>query len=156
MNAPAAAQGAFIAVGGTFDVFQAIGKVLGEASIELLIIDPYMSPKLLTDFAPLAAERVTVRLLSDSAYTRADALEPAVRRWVEQYGEARPLQVRLTPPRLLHDRLILVDGARVWSLTQSLKDFAGRSPASVIRVDGDPARMKLEAYRQMWADAQPL
>jgi len=33
----------------------------------------------------------------------------------------------VTTPRAPHDRLIVVDGAQAWTLTQSLKDFAGRS-----------------------------
>jgi hypothetical protein len=56
----------------------------------------------------------------------------------------------------LHDRLIIVDWSQVWTLTQSLKDFAARSPASVIRVDGDLARLKIDAYEQLWTAAQPL
>ena len=119
-------------------------------------VDAYMDAKALTDFAPLAAEGVLIRLLTDSKYTARDALQAPAARWTRQYDRARPLEVRFTAPRLLHDRLIIVDGAQVWSLTQSLKDFAGRSPASVLRVDGDMARLKLEAYAEMWASAQPL
>jgi hypothetical protein len=155
-NAPAAAQGAFIPVGAAFDVFQVIAKVLGGATNDILIIDPYMDAKVLTDFAPLAAERVTIRLLTDSFYTKEATLQPPAARWAQQYGALRPLQVRLTHPRLLHDRLIIIDGAGVWSLTQSLKNFAGRSPASVLRVEGDTASLKVEAYGKMWTDARPL
>ena len=32
----------------------------------------------------------------------------------------------------LHDRLILADNSLVWTISQSLKDFAGRSPALVL------------------------
>jgi hypothetical protein len=77
-------------------------------------------------------------------------------RWRQQFGAARPIEVRLSAPRALHDRLIVADGALVWSLTQSLKDFASRSPALVQRVDPDLAKMKLEFYEQVWTVSTPL
>jgi hypothetical protein len=156
LKAPAAAQGAFITVGAAFDVFQVIGKVLGEAKKDVLIVDPCMDAKVLTDFAPLAAEGVNIRLLTDSFYTKAEAVQPGAARWVLQYKTLRPLEIRFTADRKLHDRLIVVDGERVWSLTQSLKDFVRRSPASVIRIDGDMATLKRDAYEQMWSEAKPL
>ncbi len=53
-------------------------------------------------------------------------LEPAARRWIQQYGAARPLKVRLAPKKALHDRSIFVDGTVVWTLTQSFNAFANR------------------------------
>jgi len=156
LYAPAAAQGAFIPVGAAFDAFQVIGKVFGGATKDVFIIDPYMDAKVLTDFAPLAPEQVAIRLLTDSFYTKPEALQPAATRWVQQHGAARPLATRLTAPRLLHDRLIIIDGAHVWSLTQSLKDMASRSPASVLRVEVDLAKLKADSYEQFWAGAKPL
>ncbi len=156
LNAPTSAQGAFIPVGAAFDMFQAVGKVLSTAKADVLIVDAYMDAKVLTDFAPLAAEKVNIRLLTDRFYTKTAALQPAAARWVQQFGAARPLEVRFTADRQLHDRLIVTDRAGVWSLTQSLKDFAGRSPASVLRVDGDMATMKRDAYERLWTAATPL
>ena len=158
MKAPAAAQGAFIAAGAAFDVLQAVGKVLQEAEADILIVDPYMDHRALTDFAPLVPERVSLRLLADRFSSKPDALKPAAERWAKQYAALRPLEVRMSAPRALHDRLIFVDrGARTWSLTQSLKDFAARSPGSLLRVDdGEIAEAKLEFYQKEWAAAQPL
>src|SRR6185369_360104 len=155
-NAPAAAQGAFIPVGAVFDVFQVVRKVLGEAKSDLLIVDAYMGANVLTDFAPLAREGVTIRLLTDGGYTKPDALKPAATRWAEQYAAARPLEIRLTAPRQLHDRLIAADREHVWSLTQSLKDFAARSPATVLRVEREIAQQKIHAYGALWEDAKLL
>jgi hypothetical protein len=95
-------------------------------------------------------------LLSDGFYTKRDVLDPAITRWRQQFGAARPLEVRLSAPRALHDRLILVDGANVWSLTQSLKDFASRSPALVQKVDSEIAPMKVTFYDQLWNASGPL
>ena len=156
-NAPAAAQGAFIPVGAEFSVLQAVGKVLGGAKKEVFIIDAYMGPNVLTDFAPLAPERTTVRLLTDIFYTKPEVLQPAAARWVKQYGATRPLEARLTSPRLLHDRLIVIDGTQVWSLTQSLKNFSDRSPGSVLQVvEREIAEQKIYSYEQFWTGARPL
>jgi hypothetical protein len=156
-NSPAAARGAFVGIGAAFDAMKAIREVLSEAKQNVLIVDAYMDAKVLTDFAPLASEGVAIRLLSDSFSTKADALLPAAERWAQQFGSARPLEIRLSTPRALHDRLIVADDrAVVWSLTQSLKDFAGRSPALVQRVDKELAEMKADFYAQTWSAATPI
>lgn len=147
---PAQVQGAFIPVGAGFDAVQALAKVLREAKDDVLIVDPYMDARILTDFAPLIGEKVSIRLLFDAHRTKVGAVVPVAQRWINQYGGTRPLKIRQTSPRALHDRLIFIDGKTVFSLTQSLKDFASRSPASVLRVDNETASMKLVAYDDMW------
>jgi hypothetical protein len=114
-----------------------------------------MDEKTLTDFAPLALENVSLRLLTDQQ-THKPGLRAAAERWHAQHSAKRPLSVRLAPPRTLHDRLIMVDGEKVWILTQSLNAFASRAPASIVRVDGDAASLKIDAYEAMWAAAGPL
>jgi len=151
--APAAARGGVVAVGEGFTAVQVISKVLAEAKQDVLIIDAYMDGKVFTDFAPLATKGVTVRLLSDSFYTKSATVLPYFERWVQQFAQDRPLEVRLSQPRALHDRLILLDRALVYSVTQSLKDFAARSPALVQRIDPDLAAMKVAHYADVWANA---
>lgn len=155
-DAPAAYRGNFIPVGAEFTALQAIGKVLAEAAKEVLFIDAYMDATVLTDFAPMAPPQVNVLLLSDSFYTKPDKLLPAATRWENQFGTSRLLEARLSAPRALHDRLIFVDRKTVWTVSQSLKDLANRSPASVQRVDAEMAQMKLDYYSQTWGEAQPL
>ena len=76
-DAPAAARGSYVGIGATFDALKAIGQVLAQARGDVLVVDAYMDVKTLTDFAPMAAEGVRVRLLSDCFYTKPDALVPA-------------------------------------------------------------------------------
>ena len=61
--------------------------------------------------------------------------------------------VRLAPSKTLHDRAILIDRITAWTLTQSLKDFAKRSPAEIVRAD-DTAILKIAAYENLWTSAQ--
>jgi len=133
VRAPVSAQGTFIAAGNSFDAFAAVGKVLGSATGDILIVDPYLDEKALTDFAPLAHEGISMRLLADGSAPK-PTLIPASKRWATQYGAARPLDVLLAPARTLHDRVIITDAVGVWVLTQSLNAFAVRSPASIVRV----------------------
>jgi hypothetical protein len=149
IRAPASAQGAFIPAGNALDAMTAVGKVLEVATSDILIIDPYMDEKALTDFAVLASEGVTIRLLADQQLHKA-TLPPAVNRWVSQYGASRPMEARLAPARSLHDRLIALDGKVTWVLTQSLNAFAARSPASIVRSDPETAALKVAAYEGMW------
>lgn len=153
--APAAAQGAFIPAGNAFDAMAAVGKVLGSAKQDLLIIDPYMDEKVLTDFAAMAAEGVTVRLLADQQSVK-QTLKPAAARWTRQYQQVRPMQARLAAPRSLHDRLIVVDKSVAWVLTQSFNAFAARSPASIIRADDETAALKVAYYEAIWNAAPPV
>lgn len=152
LQLPASARGAFVNVGSNFDAIAAFAKVLAAAHEDVVIVDPYMDEKALTEFAVLAPEGVSVRLLTDSSSMKA-SVELMAKKWIEQYASARPLALRATNPRTLHDRLLLIDGTDAWILTQSLKDFAQRSPASLQRTDPDTAKMKIDAYEGIWAGA---
>jgi hypothetical protein len=150
-----AGYGAFIGTGDVLDAYTAIGKVLATAKVGVLIVDPYMDEKAVTDFAPLIASGIPIRFLSD-AQTSKPTLGPAAKRWAIQYGATYPLEVRLAAARCLHDRLIVIDEQEAWILTQLLKDFAARSPASIIRVDRQIAEMKIAAYEALWLGAQSI
>src|SRR5262249_1758664 len=65
LHAPVSAQGSFILAGNVFDAMAAIGKVLEAATRHVLIVDPYMDQKALTDFAPLASVGIAIRMLAD-------------------------------------------------------------------------------------------
>ncbi|MGV1869732.1 phosphatidylserine/phosphatidylglycerophosphate/cardiolipin synthase family protein [Agrobacterium rosae] len=155
INAPTSVRGAFISAGNAFDAMAVVGRVLGQASTSVRIVDPYMDEKALTDFALLADASVKVELLADSLTAKA-SLKPAVTRWQSQYTSDRPLEAKLSTPRALHDRLIILDGAAVYSLTQSLNAFAARSPASIVRLEGDAVPLKIAAYDGFWNAADTI
>ncbi|MFV8647327.1 hypothetical protein [Ralstonia pseudosolanacearum] len=155
LMAPAASQGAFIPVGESFSAIAAVSKVLATARQTVLIVDPYADAKALTDFAVLAPEGVQVRILTDAG-TAKPSLKPAAESWTKQYNGTRPLEIRLAAARTLHDRIITVDDAQAWTLTQSLKDFAARSPATIVKVDAETAGLKIGAYAAIWQGATTL
>lgn len=144
LKAPAGQSGAFIAAASPFDVFASLSKILAQARVDVLIVDPYIDAVALTDVAVLVPAGVPVRLLGDSAHIQA-SLVPALARWRAQHS-TRPVEARMTVPRALHDRLIIVDRANAWALSQSIKDFAKRTPASIERSTAEISAMKRAAY----------
>jgi len=151
LKAPPSARGAFIPAGNSFDAFAAVSKVLQTATTDVFIVDPYMDETVLTDFAGGIPAGIPLRLLADQSTVKA-SLTPAATRWQSQNGNQRPLAVRLSAAKSLHDRVIFIDGQTAWILTQSLKDFAKRSPAEIVRAD-DTAALKITAYEQIWSGA---
>lgn len=155
LAAPAVSVGAFIPAASPFEAFAAVARVFSAALIEVFVVDPYLDERILTEFAPTVPEGVKVRLLTDQQSMK-PSFAPAVRRWLAQYGATRPLAVKVTAARTLHDRIILVDGGEAWLLTQSFKDLAARSPATLARVGTDTALLKVDAYEALWAASAPM
>lgn len=155
LESPTEIQGAFIPVGNAHDGFVAVGKILGLAESTVLIVDPYADHKLLETFAVTAKEGVHVHILTDIADVK-PTLRPAVSTWITQYASRRPLEVRLSPPKTLHDRLIIVDKSKTWAVGQSFKDLANRAPTTFTRVDAETANMKIGAYEDLWRAAAPI
>lgn len=153
--APASAQGSFIPVGESFSAFSAVSKVVGDAKSDVLFVDPFADHKVLTNFAVLVPRGVPVRILADGR-VKQSSLKPAAHNWIKEHGGTWPLEVRQTPPKQLHDRLIIVDGAAVWSLTQSFNGIAEHSPATILKVPADIAELKLSAYTDIWQAASLL
>lgn len=154
LQAPAGIKGTFIPVGNSFDAFAALAKVFQSANTDILVVDPYLDETALTEFGSAVPERVVLRLMADSASCKPTLL-PAARRWAQQHGNSRPLFVRLAAEKSLHDRAIFIDSTVAWTLTQSLKDFAKRSPAEIVRAD-DTASLKIFAYEEIWKVAQVI
>lgn len=143
--------GKFIPVGNEFDAYTSLNKILGSAKERVLIIDPYLDASALTDFGLLVPEGVTIHLLCYKIYV--DSLSAASKKWQAQYGERRPLEVRVAPPKSLHDRVIIIDSVQSWTITQSLKDLAKNSPAEIIRSE-ESDKLKIDAYGQIWVSGK--
>ena len=145
---PAASRGAFVGAGNHFDALAVIGKILRNAVGSLFVIDPYLNERFLTDFAAMAPEGTHIRLLGGPKGVDG-TLASSVERWLKQYGPARPLEARIAPKGALHDRIIF-DDKSAWALSQSFKDFAARSPGSIIRADIELTALKRGAFEVIW------
>lgn len=155
MELPTPATGAFIPAGNSFDALKAVQRVFEAAKRDILVVDPYLDEKILTDFAVLAPEGIQLRLLTDSGSLKPSLL-PAVKYFEKQYGAMRPLEVRAAPARSLHDRLVAIDTTRIWIVGQSFNALAVRAPTSFVEVDQDTATLKMTAYEDIWNTAAPV
>jgi hypothetical protein len=90
--------------------------------------------------------------MSDEEYAK-PSLKPAAVRWVTQWNQKRPLEVRLAPARSLHDRLIVIDSNTAWVVGQSFKDLAKRAHTSLVRMDPDSGTLKINAHIALWQTA---
>lgn len=142
---PDEAQGGFIAAGDVFEALAVMSRALSTAQRRALIVDPYMAPEVLMNYAPMLPEGVQIDLLGGDR-TIKPGLEPAAKAWIKQYGESRPLRARTIDSRILHDRLLIVDDAAVWDISQSLNALATRSHATIAKSNAEQATMKVAAY----------
>jgi hypothetical protein len=158
LNTPPAARGIFIAAGNVHDAMVRIGNVLKQAKSDVLIVDPYVNEKLLSDFALTIPKGASIRLLADryQVAKKSPLLQPAVERWGTQHRSDRPLKTRLANKGKLHDRSIMIDGTDAWILTQSFNAFAERAHGMIVQVDRETAALKISAYEELWESATDL
>lgn len=152
LSLPQSSRGSFIPAGNSYDAITALARIIGEATQAIMIVDPYMGSKTLENFVIQAKEGISISLLAAKGRIQ-PGFEPMVKSWITQYGAARPLEVRYVEPKILHDRLIIIDAQIVWDISQSLEHLASRSPATISRSAPESAQMKIEAYTAIFDQA---
>lgn len=157
LMAPAASQGGFIPAGDTWKGYAAIVKLVQRDCDELLVVDPYLNSDFFTEFIPHAAAKKTIRGLTTKRTENHPALLATAGKWArDAASKGCPVELRYAPNGALHDRLIIIDGHEVWLVTQSLKDIAKRSPASVSRAESEVGKLKAQHYDSVWQQSTPL
>ena len=157
LMAPANSQGAFIPAGDTWNGYVALVKLMQNDCKDLLIVDPYLNSAIYTDFAPHSTALNGVRFLTAKRNENHLGLIAASEKWAaDQISQTRPVDGRYAPAGALHDRLIILDGHTVWLVSQSFKDIAKRSPASVSRADPEMSSMKSQHYEALWIASDPI
>ncbi len=155
--APIASQGAFIPAGATWNGYAALIKLVQTECNDLLIVDPYLNASIFTDFAPHATARHGVRCLTARRQEYHLSLLASAGRWAtDTISQTHQVDVRYVPSGSLHDRLIIIDNREVWLISQSFKDIAKRSPASVTRADMEMSLMKAQHYEALWDQGTDL
>lgn len=154
---PAASKGAFIPGGDTWNGYAALVRVMQTECDDLLIVDPYLSFAIFTELAPHSAARKTVRCLTAKRPEYHLGLLAAAGKWAgDEISKSHPVEVRYAPPGSLHDRLIIIDNKAVWLVSQSLKDIAKKSSASVSRAESELGALKALHYDDLWGRSDPL
>lgn len=157
LTAPLASRGAFIPAGDTWNGYAALVKLIQTGCDDLLLVDPYLSADFFIDLAPHSAARSSVRCLATKRNEYHPALAAAARKWTaDPISSNKPIEVRYAAPGSLHDRLIILDRAEAWLVSQSFKDVAKRSPASVSRAEAEMGRLKADHYDVLWDQSEPI
>jgi hypothetical protein len=157
LQVPASMKGSFIAGGDTRNGYSAIVRIMQTDCDDLFIIDPYISSALFTDLAPVVKARAGLRCLTAKRADNHPSLLAVAKKWAgDSISTGISVEVRYTNPANLHDRLIIVDGQEVWLLSQSMKDIAKRSPASISRAEPELGQMKAQHYEALWGQSDRL
>ena len=154
-NAPREVRGSVVVLEGDIQAYKAVRKLLVTTNSDALLVDPDAAGKLLADYAVLAPERVTVRLLADKARYK-PSLVTGVQRWQQRFGGRRDLMVRLASAKSLHERLVILDDARAWILGAPFSDLAKRSHTALVRMRPEEEARKIAVYSEVWGEAEPL
>jgi hypothetical protein len=155
LNVPPEVRRSVICVGEDFDAYMAVRQLLRMATADALLVEPEAAGKVLADYAILAPERVTVRLLADQAQYQ-PSLVAGVERWAQRFGGDRTLRIRLAPPNSLHERLILLDSERAWVLGVPFSKLAKRRYTALVRMSPEDEARKVAVYAEIWEEAEPL
>jgi hypothetical protein len=145
---PPSAQGVFIPQGDEWGGFAALVSLLSVPRETVLVVDPYLDAKAYCEVVGVA-KAGEIRFLAATTYR--DGLNVAHAKRLAS-GDST-VHLRYGKKGALHDRLIILDNAEVWLVSQSLKDIAIRSPASLSKADDGLARMKIAAYALLWEEA---
>ena len=154
-NAPREVRGSVLLIEGNLDAHRAIGRLLATASSDAFLIEPDAAGKILADYAILAPERSTVRLLADEAEYK-PSLIGGIQRWRQRFGDNRNLIVRVALANTLYERLILLDGERAWVLGAPFSHLARRARTTLVRMRPEEEARKIELYAELWEEAKPL
>jgi hypothetical protein len=155
LNAPREVQGSVLLIGETLHAHIAVRQLLRATSNDALLVEPDAVGKILADYATLAPDRVTVRLLADEAQYK-PSLIAGVARWEQRFGDQRKLMVRLASANSLHERLILLDCSRAWVLGVPLSELSRRVQTTLVRMRPEEEARKIAVYAEIWEEAEPL
>jgi hypothetical protein len=155
LEVPSESRGAFVTASNAFDVFAAVRRVLNTAEADVLLVDPHADATVLTDYAVLAPDNVSVRLLTGWLEHKAN-LNSAAQNWQHRFGDVRPLSIRLAAAERLPDRLILVDSVTAWALGASFADLAKDKRTTLMRIPSEAAEARVADYAAIWEAAEPL
>jgi hypothetical protein len=155
VNAPREVRGSVLLIGGDLDAYKAMHRLLATASSDVLLVEPDAGGKILADYAILARERTTVRLLVDEAEFR-PSLIGGFRLWQQRFGEGRNLMVRVASSNSLYERVILLDDGRAWVLGAPFGHLAKRIHTTLVRMRPEEEARKIELYAEIWEEAKPL
>lgn len=129
--------------GQEYEFYVAVKTILGLATNEIFVIDPYLSAELFDVYAGAIPRTVSFRLLSNNILGN-------VLQLAQKYASGGNFKLRSS--NAIHDRVLFADN-RVWLCGQSLKDAAKKKPTYIVEHDEPLMR---PVYENIWGNSVVL
>ena len=127
-------------IGDQYEFYRDIRAILGSATTDVMIVDPYLSTELFDVYADGINKSIHLRILTNNPPSSVSVV-------ATKYAAGGKFELRTSAA--IHDRLILID-QRAWFIGQSIKDAAKKKPTYVVEQDGTLVR---PIYESIWNTA---
>ena len=128
--------------------FADLKQIVGGATKELLIVDPYFNGEAFDNYLAGISNKVTIRLFLEHNTKEVSTCAGKHRK---QYRT----QFELRSSKKLHDRVLFVDRDACWISGGSLKD-GGKKPTYLIPLAPAVAEKKLLIYEELWSSSKRI
>ena len=135
--------------GEVYKLFSDLKKIIGAASEEILLVDPYFNGEAFDDYLSTIGLGKKIKILAERY---ADDVRAYAGKHVQQYGT----NIEIRRSKELHDRLVMVDNLDCWIVGASIKDAAAKSSTYLMPLRPDLAQRKRAIYSGVWDRAEPL
>lgn len=135
--------------GAAYDFFRALNDVVASATVQILIVDPYLDAEIFDSYLHAINLGVSVRLLANRYVAN-------VRVAADKYKAQTGANVDLRQSNDIHDRVLFVDGDQCWVLGASIKDAALKKPTYLAPLASDVSAEKRQMYDGIWAAGTPI
>ncbi|MFC7514353.1 hypothetical protein ACFQUU_04985 [Herbaspirillum sp. GCM10030257] len=134
--------------GKPFDYFDEVRKILESATIDVLVVDPYLGADFVSRYLPHVKPGVNIRLLIEN---QVNQVKPAVDLFAQQNG----VQVEVRKSKDMHDRFIFIDQRECFHSGATFKDGAVKSATLLTQVT-DAFSAMLHTYETAWAAGRAI
>ena len=134
------------AKGRVYDAWSTVESILRSALDHVWLEDAHINGDVVALLASIP-EQLPVRVLTKKFYDGADAS-------LRKLGQQRSGWLEVKTTRDIHGRRLFVDD-RVWNISESIKDLAGKTASTVIPTDSPDDTAKLrDCFEERWKAAQ--
>ena len=134
------------APGEAYRYFSDLRKIVGGATREVFVVDPYFNGEAFDNYLAEMPGNVSIRLLVER-YVK------DVTRYAAKHAKQFGTQIATRYSKDTHDRLIVVDSDACWISGGSLKD-AGKKPTFLIPLAPSIAKKKRAIYEEIWSRSE--
>ncbi len=140
--------GSAYAPGDVYRYFADLKQVIGGATNEIFLVDPYFNGRAFEDYLADSRTSESIRILANRY---ANEVAPYAKKYSAQYGTT----VEVRSSAKLHDRVVMIDQDQCWVSGGSIKD-AGKKPTYLIPLAPEIGAAKQRHYEAIWDSATQI